>query len=326
MFNFADPTLKSLGSLVAVTLPPSSALYTRRGSVIGVNVDVSPDAVTSSTATATSSPSSAVRSSLELSLISQKFPFISTKIVSTRPATLLLTSSASPSISTSSNSTSNSGSGAHAIVISPTADQDWVIPDRDSVLAWAGQPGSSGSNSTPESVFSSQKYGALRVHGIAKDPLSPLNPQIAISASGSASGTVLEVKLLQNESIYVHPGSVLAYSIPKGEKAVEELETIEHKTSLPQLPAEESAKTKSFLQKVSEIVKIPVPAFFQSYATSTRNNIHRWLYKGDDMLLKLSGPKTVLIAPGSKQATALNPPLVTQKGLEALVGSALETK
>lgn len=401
---FLDPRLKSLGSLVAVTLPKSSVLYTRRGSVIAVNTDItentnsnySNQSNTQSKSSKASEeliknnnniglpPSSCLSSSLNLSLISKVFPFVSTKIVSSQATTLLLTSNSTPTFSTTASSSSsssglNTGSGAHITIISPTSEQDWVIPDRNNIVAWTGQPASSSSSSdnTQNPFFSSTKYSSVRVHGFAKDPLSYLNPQIAISPQPSSTqsggglavegtvGEVLEIKLLEDESVFVHPTALLAYSIPKGQQDVLEDVKVEHKilsttvTSSASVEPEVATQTKesdksealaettegnsegskevSEKQEKNGLSKYIVdplfttlPKFIDTQSTTIRSIVNRFLFRqgsgtnGEDghQLIKISGPKTVLIAAKCSSSSIEGnglPSVATREGLEKLV-------
>lgn len=346
---FLDPQLKSLGSLVSVTLPSSSVLYTRQGSIIAVNSEKIPTDNFDLSRSVADSSSSSPTSSFDVSYFSHTFPFVSTKIVPTRPTTLLLSSTAAPSINSINTSYSNKFAvpSAHSVIISPTAEQDWVIPNKDSILAWTGQPDSSSSSTTiagslPESVFSlHKKHKSIRVHGLFDDSLTHLNPQVAVSMPGPASNSdpVLTVKLNEGECIYVHPGSVLAYTIPKGQEDVEETEMIQHNPLIlptnPQTATTNSPDSSDSSFHVLETqqswwkssfnrVLNSLPSFLHSFANTARAEVFKWAANDDNLLLKVSGPKTVLISSSFRPATAFDPPVPTQNGLKELASFALQ--
>lgn len=280
-----------MGALVSATLPSSASLYTRRGAIVAINNS-------SADSTESSLLQNSTNSSIHLSLISSTFPFISSKIVSTEPATILLTSSATANASAAASSQS--------VIISPTSESDWIIPNRDSILAWTVPSLSS----SPSSFFSSEKYGSIRATGSSPDPTSPINPQIALSAR-TAGAPILEVSLQENETIFLHPNTVLAYTIPSGAKKTQD--------DLVIVPHSDKSVSLSSVTQAKYFKSIKIPDFIVSYWNTLKKFTHAMLYQGDDLLLKVTGPKTILLASGGNaNATALDPPVPVQKELEKM--------
>lgn len=341
--------------MVSVSLPSSSALYTRRGSIIAINNSTADSENNNSSNNNNSNNlSTTIKSSVKLSLISNTFPFISNKIVSSEPATILLTSAAvtTPAGSSFSNTGfigiggNNDGSASQSVVISPTKNFDWVIPNRDSILAWTCQGFTASNPGDPASAFISDKYGSIRVKGISPDPTSPINPQVAVCAR-TGSGPVLEIKLLENETIYLHPNSILAYTVESNLKKINESFIIiphdnnnnntssSSNNTTSQIPNESSELSKpsatpstsiigkyfNFSKSSSSNSSSSLFSIISQYFNSSKALLHKWLYKGDDILLKVQGPKTILIASGdgNSSARALDPPSPTQLELEQLL-------
>lgn len=292
------PAFKSLGPLVSVSLPSSSALYTREGSILAINSATS------------SSPLPALSSSLQLSLISKAFPFVYTKLVSAEPSTILLTSAASPSSSPSHDS------ATQTIVVTPTSEFDWIVPNRAAILAWSSFS-SNASTADPTAPFVADKYSSIRIKGASPNPTSPANPQIVLAAR-TASGPVLEFSLLENETVYVHPNSVLAYTEPSTTKKISESFVI-----IPHSESQEPSQETDSAQKLFGVLPVPVQVY--AYFNSLKALVRKYLYQGDDILLKITGPKTLLVASGGNSfASALEPPAPTKKRLQELLQENLE--
>lgn len=120
---------------------------------------------------------------LTVSMVGQGLAFAAARVVSTRPATLLL---AAP----------------HAVVVSASVGREWVIPERRAVVAWTGDA---------SAVFGGWGRG-VRVRAVAGAG-SGLNPQVAVAGGSEA----VEVELEKGETVRVVGGSVLAYSVGENE-------------------------------------------------------------------------------------------------------------
>ncbi|VVT46185.1 uncharacterized protein SAPINGB_P001088 [Magnusiomyces paraingens] len=319
------PSFKSLGSIVAVSLPSSAPLYTREAAILAVNTESSSSSSSfSSSPSASTSPplsTTSLSSSTNLSLISKAFPFVYTRFIAVEPATVLLTSAAAPE-------SPAGGSPTQTVVIAPTSTFDWIVPNRASILAW-----SSASPGDPTGPFVSDKFASIRIKGISPNPESPVNPQVVLAAR-AADGPVLEMKLHQGETAYVHPNSLLAYTEPATSKKLSETYVIIPQ-KLPNVTDSSSSSTttttttttnnQSNTSLVQKFLNLPGPQNILAYFNSLKALTHKFLYKGDDILLKITGPKTILLASsGNSLASAYNPAAPVQTQLEKLLEKSQE--
>lgn len=121
----------------------------------------------------------------------------------------------------------------------------------------------------------------------------------------------MEVSLQKDETIFLHPNSVLAYTVPSNLKNLQdELVIVPHSNRSANLTTASQARY---------FKSIKIPDFLVSYWNTIKKFTHTILYQGDDLLLKVTGPKTILLASGGNvNATALDPPVPLQEQLEKM--------
>ncbi|ODQ65239.1 hypothetical protein NADFUDRAFT_83274 [Nadsonia fulvescens var. elongata DSM 6958] len=176
------PRFEVLGNpatLINVSLPASSVLYTRRGSIIGINGQIE-------------NVSSSLSSNQAFTRATQRIPFLYHKISSTTPASVLV-SSQTPHLSTFA-------------VISLDGTQDWTIAQRKALVAWSGaalriEPNTPSLRSNRASF---PKWGTTGVYG---------RGEVALVGNGH----VYRIELQQDEEILVHPTNLIALSSPSND-------------------------------------------------------------------------------------------------------------
>ncbi|KAJ8097373.1 mitochondrial biogenesis AIM24-domain-containing protein [Lipomyces tetrasporus] len=262
-------------SLLNVALPASATLFTRRGTLLGVNGDL--DNVTSTL----SMLKPTVRALVGI-------PFLYQKITSTTPLTALITSKSS-SVQTT------------FAVVSMDGRLDWTIAQRNALLAWTGSTLTIKPKVIPS--LSLSRWGNTVLSG---------RGEIALVGKGQIYQITLQD---ESDEFAVHPANVLAYTsnVPAPKPVPYRLRHSRFKLPRLQVPQSisksysrlfpSSSSTsesttgvattpqKSFLAELQQtsIVRLLSRTWFR-IQTATRTAI--W---GDDLFFRFKGPCTLLI-------------------------------
>lgn len=245
-------------SLVSVSLPASSTLFARRGSIVSINGQL--DTITSRL----SSLSAFARTV-------QGMPFLYNRISATAPATLLV-------------STNTSYQSSLAIV-SLDGRTDWTVAQRDALFAWAGaalhvQPNTS--------LFGSSRGGTTRWGN------TYLTGRGDVALVGR--GQIFKIDLTEDEDILVHPANLLAYTTAQGStNAHGQFVKLNHSAPLLQLPKLPFVER---LLANNSLLKSYLDSDFHRAVQNTNKSIRKtwakWFGTGNQ-LLQIQGPRTILI-------------------------------
>ncbi|KAK9431559.1 mitochondrial biogenesis AIM24-domain-containing protein [Lipomyces doorenjongii] len=263
-------------SLLNVALPASATLFTRRGTLVGVNGEL--DNVTSTL----SMLKPTVRTLVGI-------PFLYQKITSTTPLTALITSKSS-SVQTT------------FAVVSMDGRLDWTIAQRNALLAWTG------SNLTvkPKLVpsLSLSRWGNTVLSG---------RGEIALVGKGQIYQVTLQD---ESDEFVVHPANILAYTsnLPAPKPVPYRLRHSRIKLPRLQVPQSISKSYRrhfpSLVSSTSEFTSGVTTPPQKSFLTELQEtNIVRFLSRtwyrimtvlrtaiwGDELFFKFKGPCTLLI-------------------------------
>ena len=187
-------------------------------------------------------------------------PFLYQRISSTTPITAL--------ISTKSPTTTFS-------VLHLDGTTDWMIPQRNALLAWTGHTLSL--SARIQHRLSLAHWGSTHVTGRGLAALS-------------APGQIYQLTLAEGEEFVAHPGSVVAYSISRNAPQPFRFKSSSLRLQVPSLsrwiPEYDFIKTV----RASAVYKF-LAQVFRSLRTTTRRTI--W---GDRLFLQFQGPTTILMS------------------------------
>lgn len=188
--------------------------------------------------------------------MANSLPVLYQKITSTMPITMIL--GVKPS-------SKNHPSYYATIPVSP--DYNWIISQRKALLGWTG-----GLNVEP--------YSKLRLWGNIEVSTSSNQGQVALVGEGN----IFQVEVEKNQSILINPSNVIAYTRMKDDRQ-RTFVKIPHTNvfNLFELP---------WLKKYTSDMNIPtwlkkIQSLIQSLTTK--------LLWRDDIVLKVKGPRTLLI-------------------------------
>ncbi|KAK9447066.1 mitochondrial biogenesis AIM24-domain-containing protein [Limtongia smithiae] len=256
-------------SLLNVALPASATLYTRRGTLVGVN-----GALENVTSTL-----SVLKPTLRAAV---GIPFLYQRITSTTPLTALITAKSSASATQTTFA-----------VLTLDGRVDWTLGQRSALLAWAGTTITLTPKLTPN--LSLARWGNTVVSG---------RGEVAVVGKGQ----IYQVSLTdKDDEFVVHPANVLAYTsgVPGQKKpAPYRLKHLRFRLQIPGFlkffskpsiitpSATPSPATSPSL--ATEIAHTPLARFLARRWASIAGAL-RTLVFGDDLFIRFSGPATVLI-------------------------------
>ncbi|KAK9369227.1 mitochondrial biogenesis AIM24-domain-containing protein [Lipomyces kononenkoae] len=263
-------------SLLNIALPASATLFTRRGTLVGVNGDL--DNVTSTLSMLTPT----IRALVGI-------PFLYQKITSTTPLTALITSKSS-SVQTT------------FAVISMDGRVDWTIAQRNALLAWTGSTLTVKPKLVPSLSFT--RWGNTVLSG---------RGEIALVGKGQIYQVTLQN---ESDEFAVHPAHILAYTsnIPAPKPSPYRLRHSRLKLPRFQVPQAIPNSFRALLPSLapstsqSTIGGSTLPG--KSFLTDLQNTsvvrfLSRTWYRivltlrtaiwGDELLFKFKGPCTLLI-------------------------------
>lgn len=199
----AEPTLSIVGtpgSLIHVSLPASGGIFARRGSIVAVNGSLQ-------------DLTSKVAVNQSMKSLSSTMPILYQSIISTTPASFLI-------------STNESNSSCKILNVSKS--QEWIIAQRNSLLSW---------NQTVniEAVSRFAKWGHARANG---------SGVLALVGKGD----IMQLDIEKGDSIMVNPSSLVAYSVDPSENLTGLIKRIPHLNinfDMPQLKSRFFRKGKS---------------------------------------------------------------------------------
>ncbi|KAK4097289.1 hypothetical protein N658DRAFT_527156 [Parathielavia hyrcaniae] len=261
----ADARFQVLGSpysLLSVTLSASQRLYTRRGTLVSVAGKVE-------NAQSTLSLLPPLRRAL------LGIPFLYQRISSTTPITAL--------IATKSPNTTFS-------VLHLDGTTDWVVAQRNALLAWTGHTLSPTPRVHHHQSLSVAHWGNTHLTGRGLAALS-------------APGQIHEVALGEGEEIVLHPSHVVAYSVARSPP----LPFLFRSGSSTMLNLQVPAVPASISGPAARVVPERVARFWNAMRdTATYKALARLLYElrtvarrmiwGDRLFLQFRGPMTVLMS------------------------------
>ncbi|KAK9235534.1 mitochondrial biogenesis AIM24-domain-containing protein [Lipomyces kononenkoae] len=263
-------------SLLNIALPASATLFTRRGTLVGVNGELENVTSTLSMLTPT------VRALVGI-------PFLYQKITSTTPLTALITSKSS-SVQTT------------FAVISMDGRVDWTIAQRNALLAWTGSTLTVKPKLVPS--LSLSRWGNTVLSG---------RGEIALVGKGQIYQVTLQD---ESDEFAVHPAHILAYTSNLPAPTPTPYRLRHSRLKLPRLQVPESisqsyrALFRSLAPATSQSTTgVPTPARKSFLAELQDTSVVRFLSRtwdrivmalrtaiwGDELLFKFKGPCTLLI-------------------------------
>ncbi|PHH81811.1 hypothetical protein CDD82_7796 [Ophiocordyceps australis] len=263
----ADARFEVLGSpysLLSVTLSASQKLYTRRGTLVAV----------------AGKPDNAQSTLSLLNPLTRAIfgvPFLYQRISATTPMTAL--------ISTKSPTTSFT-------VIRLDGTTDWIISQRNALLAWTGY--TLKLSSRVENRLSLAHWGSTYLTGRGL-------------AAVSAPGQIYQLTLSEGDEFVAHPGSVVAYAVSRNPPQPFRFKSSSLRLQVPSLKSwiPETDFLKNMRQ--TETYKFVARLLFR-LRTMARRTI--W---GDRLFLHFKGPTTLLMSSrGVRVADVLSPEQVNE--------------
>ncbi|KAK9469837.1 mitochondrial biogenesis AIM24-domain-containing protein [Lipomyces arxii] len=251
--------LGSSASLLNIALPASATLFTRRGTLVGINGQLE-------NATSTLS----ILSPTVRALVG--IPFMYQKLTSTTPLTALV-SSKSRSVHTT------------FAVVSLDGRVDWVIAQRNGLLAWAGSTLTVKPKLMPN--LSLSRWGNTTLSG---------RGEVALVGKGQIYQLTLQD---EGEEFAVHPANVLAYAsnLPASAPLPYRIRHLKFRLQVPDV-------LKRLIPTVTSTT--PTTQFLSRSWFNIKTTFTRFVY-GNDMLLKFKGPTTILIQSRASRLSDLIP-------------------
>ncbi|KAK9463675.1 mitochondrial biogenesis AIM24-domain-containing protein [Lipomyces oligophaga] len=258
---FIVPKFEVLGtpaSLLNVSLPASATLFTRRGTLVGINGSINNVTSTFSMLKPTLRALTGI-------------PFLYQKISSTTPVTALV-SSKSGSVQTTFS------------VVSLDGRLDWTVAQRGALLAWTGSTLTLKAKLVPS--LSLARWGNTVLSG---------RGEVALVGKGQIYQITLREP---EEQFLVHPSNVLAYtsSLPAAVPVFQRVKHTRVNFSVPtwlggNLFKKSDSPIASLATSVSEneVYRFLSRAWFQ-----VKSGIRRFIW-GNDMFIRFQGPCTILI-------------------------------
>ncbi|KAL1595229.1 Altered inheritance of mitochondria protein 24, mitochondrial [Paraconiothyrium brasiliense] len=243
-------------SLLSVSLAASQQLYTRRGSLVGFS----------------GNPENALSTLSFLEPFRRApvgIPFLYQKVSSTSPVTAL--------ISTKSPISS-------IVTVHLDGRQDWIISQRQALLAWTGQ-----------TLSLKPQYNAKL--GLAHWGNTYITGRGLLALAGS--GQIYQVQLKAGESYVAHPSNVVAYTASATPPLPFRFKSSSIRFQVPDLGFGSLAQNVRFFREMSKT------ATWRALAT-TYHTLKTWLRRsiwGDRLFLRFEGPTTMLI---SSRATRIS--------------------
>ncbi|KAJ4303666.1 Altered inheritance of mitochondria protein 24, mitochondrial [Kalmusia sp. IMI 367209] len=235
-------------SLLSVSLAASQQLYTRRGTLVGLSGN--------------SENTLSTLSFLEpFRRTPVGIPFLYQKISSTSPVTVL--------ISTKSPISS-------IVTVHLDGRQDWIISQRQALLAWTGQ-----------TLSLRPQYNARL--GLAHWGNTYITGRGLLALAGS--GQIYQVQLKAGESYVAHPSNVVAYTASATPPLPFRFKSSSIRFQVPDLGFGSLAQNVRFFRVMSET------ATWRTLA-SAYHTLKTWLRRsvwGDRLFLRFEGPTTMLI-------------------------------
>lgn len=232
------PKFEVLGtppSLLHVSLPASSSIYTRRGSVIGANGNLA-DMTSKLTI---DQPATKLASSL---------PVVFQKVTATSPITLLL------GVKTQE---------PYYATVPVSREYNWIIAQRKALLGWTGN-------------LSVAPYSRFKLWGNVE--ISGNQGQVALAGEGG----IFQVEVQKDQTFMVNPANVIAYTRLPDDSS----------RAFVRLPHTNLSLDIPWLKKYTSQIQLP------DWAKRTATLLQSWATKllwRDDIALKVSGPRTLLI-------------------------------
>ncbi|KAF4554707.1 Mitochondrial biogenesis AIM24-like protein [Elsinoe fawcettii] len=264
-------------SLLSASVSASQSIYTRRGSLVGFN----------------GKPESAVST---LSLLEPfrravgGIPFLYQKITSTTPFTALI-STKSPL--------------ATFTVVHLDGRLDWMIAQRNALLAWTGHTLSL--RPQINTKMSLAHWGNTKVSGRGLMCLS-------------GKGQIYQVMVRSGEEYVVHPGNVVAYSIMQNTPQPYRFKSSTLRFQIPS-PTTLLPDTR-FIRTIRES---QIWKFLSAFAFTVRTWTRRSIF-GDRMFLRFEGPANILLqARGNSISDSLTNRDINEIA-DAPAGAVLQTK
>ncbi|GAO46422.1 hypothetical protein SAICODRAFT_75258 [Saitoella complicata NRRL Y-17804] len=259
----AETTMQVIGSsasLLSVSVPASAPLYTRRGTLVGMNGNLEN---TTSTLSLTQSQGPAT----PLHRLSLAQPFLYHKLTSTAPFSAL--------ISTKSQISSFS-------LLTLDGRVDWVVAKRDALLAWTG------------SALVVKPRANLRGGiGAWSQTLLTGRGQVALTAPGQ----IFQINLEAGESYLLSPSNLLAYSATSSSPSSPTPYRLQSSAQrmfnlqVPSLSGLVKIPESDFLSQVQTSTAFKTAAKLWTKARAwTRRTIY-----GDKQFQKFEGPATILV-------------------------------
>ncbi|KAF2445364.1 hypothetical protein P171DRAFT_484056 [Karstenula rhodostoma CBS 690.94] len=236
-------------SLLSVSLAASQQLYTRRGSLVGFS----------------GNPENALSSLSFLEPFRRApvgIPFLYQKVSSTSPVTAL--------ISTKSPISS-------IVTVHLDGTQDWIISQRQALLAWTGQR-----------LSLKPQYNAKL--GLAHWGNTYITGRGLLALAGS--GQIYQVQLKAGESYVAHPSNVVAYTASATPPLPFRFASSSLRFQVPDLGFGSLAQNVRFFREMSKTAAWRTTA-------SVYHTLKTWLRRsiwGDRLFLKFEGPTTMLIS------------------------------
>ncbi|KAK7205206.1 mitochondrial biogenesis AIM24-domain-containing protein [Myxozyma melibiosi] len=259
------PKFEVLGtpaSLLNVALPASSTLYTRRGTLVGVNGSLENVTSTLSILRPTARALAGI-------------PFLYQKITSTTPLTALITS--------------KSGSAQTTFaVLSLDGRLDWTIAQRNALLAWSGSTLTVKPKLVPS--LSLSRWGNTVLSG---------RGEVAIVGKGQIYQVTLQD---ETEEFAVHPANVVAYTsnLPAAKPTPYRLRHTRMRLQVPKLTSwfskflPSSSSASSSPSPLSSFSESKSGAFLSRAWYKTKSAIRTFIW-GEELFFKFKGPCTVLV-------------------------------
>ncbi|KAF9733234.1 hypothetical protein PMIN06_009433 [Paraphaeosphaeria minitans] len=236
-------------SLLSVSLAASQQLYTRRGTLVGFS----------------GNPENALSSLSFLEPFRRALvgiPFLYQKVSSTSPVTAL--------ISTQSPISS-------IVTVHLDGRQDWIISQRQALLAWTGQ-----------TLSLKPQFNAKL--GLANWGNTYITGRGLLALAGS--GQIYHVQLKAGESYIAHPSNVVAYTASATPPLPFRFRSSSLRFQVPDLGFGSLAQNVRFFREMSKTAAWRTTA-------SVYHTLKTWLRRsiwGDRLFLKFEGPATMLIS------------------------------
>ncbi|ESZ93606.1 hypothetical protein SBOR_6035 [Sclerotinia borealis F-4128] len=248
----ADARFEVIGapySLLSVSLSASQTLYTRRGTLVGVS-------------------GKAENAQSTLSILEPfrraplGIPFLYQKISSTSPIKALV-------------STKNSNTSMEVLHLD--GREDWMIAQRNALLAWTGHRLSV--SPTMNRSMSVAHWGNTQITGRGLVALA-------------GAGRIYEITLSEGEEFVAHPGNVVAYAMNQHPPLPYRLKTSILKLQIPSLGFSKLLPDIKFFRVMQQTESWN---FVKRIAFTLRTAMRRSIW-GDRLFLQFRGPTTLLMS------------------------------